>query len=113
VTTTSPHSFRQTARLVASSVWLLVVTVLALLASVGLVGAVIESGYDPQENRAPVARIVVAVLACCAALPALALAAQRLLGKTNRSFALEAALALAAALLIFLLAIVEIASGPL
>jgi hypothetical protein len=110
---TRRHSVRHAGQLLAYSVWLIAVALLAALAGVSLVDAIIHSSYDPHENRAPAGRIVIAALAFGTGLVACAFAVQRLRGKPRSSFVADAALTTTTALLIVVLAIVEIASGPL
>jgi hypothetical protein len=96
------------------SAWVLFSALLVLIAGVGVVGATVHSSYDPHENRAPAGRIVIAALALVVAVAAAGVAIQRLRG-TNGKLGLGGGLALTCAtvLLLFLLGLVEIASGPL
>ncbi len=106
-----PGRLRQTGRLFGTSIWFVVVALLALLASLGLAGAIAQSGAE--DNRAPAGRIAFAALALCAASLALILCIQRLRGKRIRTFAWEVVVTATAAMLIVLSAVVDIASGPL
>ncbi len=108
---TPPDRLRRTGRLFGTSIWFVVVALLALLAGLGLAGAITESGAE--DNRAPAGRIVFAALALCAALLALTLCIQRLRGEPIRALAWEVLVTATAAMLIVLSAAVDIASGPL
>ena len=84
------------------------------LAGAGLVGGILNSGYDPHENRAPEVRIAVAAVATEVGLAAVVVVVKRLLGGEGRGGLLAGLwLTAATALLIALLAIVDLASGPL
>lgn len=87
---------------------------LALWAGASLVGSILNSGYDPHEDRAPAARIAIAAIAAAVSLAAVATVVKRLRGADGQEGLLAGLLLSAAAvLLIVLLAIVDLASGPL
>jgi drug/metabolite transporter (DMT)-like permease len=89
-------------------------TLLALVAGAGLVGGVLNASYDPHENRAPEARIVIAAIATAVGLAAVAVVVKRLRGAEGRGGLLAGLLLTAATVvLIALLVIVDLASGPL
>jgi len=90
----------------------LVSGLLVLIAGTALGSSIANSGYDDQQNRAPVLRIALAAAAFLVALAALRVAVKRLCGgqPSNIAAALLVVLTLA---LIFLYTIVAIASGPL
>jgi hypothetical protein len=92
--------------------WALLAVLLALIAAWGLVNAIMNSGST--ENRAPAGRIVLAAITLAVALVAASAVLGRLRGTDGR-IGLVAGLALTGAtiVLLFLLALGELASGPL
>ena len=104
---------RRVLRRLGYSGWLLVSAVLAIIAGAGLVGAVSESSYS-EENRSPEARIVIAAIAFSVASVALAVAIRHLRGKPGRLGLVRGlSLNVLTMLLIFLLIVVSLLSGPL
>ncbi len=107
-------SERRPWRLLVYSVWSLFSTLLTLLAGASLVGGILNARYDPHENRAPAARIAIAAIVTAVGLAAVAVVVKRLRGAEGRGGLLAGLLLTAATvLLIALLAIVDLASGPL
>ncbi len=101
-------------RLIGSAAWALVSGLLTLIAGVALWSSIANSGYDDQQNRAPLLRIAVAAAALLVALASLRLAIKRLRCPNGKPSNIDAALLAAlTVVLIFLSAIVAIASGPL
>jgi hypothetical protein len=108
------RSERHPSRLLANLAWVLFSVLMALIAGAGLVGSIANSGYDPHEDRAPEARIAVAALATAVGLAAVTVAVRRLRGAEGRRGLLTGlCLTAATVMLIALLALVDIASGPL
>jgi hypothetical protein len=108
-------SERRPWRLLVYSVWSLFSTLLTLLAGASLVGGILNAGYDPHENRAPAARIAIAAIATAVGLAAVGCcreAAARRRG-ARRAAGWPLADRSDGVLLIALLAIVDLASGPL
>jgi len=92
----------------------LVSGLLVLIAGTALGSSIANSGYDDQQNRAPVLRIALAAAAFLVALAALRVAVKRLRRLDRQPSNITAALLVALTLvLIFLYTIVAIASGPL
>ncbi len=108
------RSWRRPLQLLGYLAWMLMTVLLVAIAGLGLAGAIAHSAYDPHENRAPAARIAVAAVALAVALAALSISVRRLRGTRGKP-ELGAGLALTAAtiLLLFLLVLIELASGPL
>jgi hypothetical protein len=105
---------RRLLRRLGYSGWVLLSVVLALIAGAGLADAITHPTYDPHENRAPEARIALAAVALAVGLAAVSVPVQRLRGKHGRvGLTAGLILTLTTLLLIFLLVIVDIASGPL
>lgn len=105
---------RQRLRLIGSVAWTLVSGLLALIAGTGLVSSIANSGYDDQQNRVPALLIALAAAAFLVALAALRVAVKGLRRPDKQPSNIAAALLVALTLvLIFLLTIVSIASGPL
>ncbi len=85
-----------------------------LIAGTALGSSIANSGYDDQQNRAPPPRIALATAAFLVALAALCLAVKGLRRPDRQPSNIAAALLVALTLvLILLLTIVAIASGPL
>ncbi|HWX73682.1 MAG TPA: hypothetical protein VNZ05_00150 [Solirubrobacteraceae bacterium] len=101
-------------RVLGYSVWLAAATLLAAIAGLGLAGAIANSSYDPHTNRDPAAQITIAALALCTGLGALSFAIRGLRGRRGpNGLVAGLALTVTTALLILLLALVELLSGPL
>ncbi|MFI5142726.1 MAG: hypothetical protein ACHQHM_01710 [Thermoanaerobaculales bacterium] len=108
------RSERRLWRLFLYSAWVLFSSFLALIAGAGLVGGILNSGYDSHENRAPEVRIAVAAVATAVGLAAVTVAAKRLRGGEGRRGLLTGlCLTAATVMLIALLGIVDLASGPM
>lgn len=103
---------RRFLRRIGYSGWALVSALLAFLAAAGLVSAISESGSE--ENRAPEARIAIAAVATASALTAAFVMFRHLSGKPTR-IGVAGGLLLTATtvLLVFLLVVVDLVSGPL
>jgi len=100
--------------LAALITWLAFVSLLALLAAAELVSGIVHSAYDAHENRAPAARIVLAALTLTASLLAATAVFQRLRGgKHPLRLGGSIAVTVLAVLLLLLLGLADIASGPL
>jgi uncharacterized membrane protein YhaH (DUF805 family) len=88
--------------------WLIATALVAAIAGLGLAGTIAIAGSE--ENRAPAANIIIAVLALGAGLAALRSPVQRLRGRSRPSNYIGGVLALVAVLLICLLLVAEYAT---
>jgi peptidoglycan biosynthesis protein MviN/MurJ (putative lipid II flippase) len=102
----------QKLRLLGYCTWLLATVLLAFVAGVIVTASIVHSGYDPHEDRAPAARIVVAAMALCAGLSAFGSAAQRVRGRRGLSGFAEVILTTSTLMLVLLWGAVALATGP-
>lgn len=101
-------------RALVDGIWLLLAGAAVLLAGMNLAGAIADAHYDPHENRAPAAIVVMAVLAAILSVLAPRAAIRWHRRSLDRAPAGGGiALTVAAYFALFLAALVELASGPL
>lgn len=88
--------------------WLFAAALVAAIAALGLVGSIAIAGSE--ENRAPAANIIIAVVAFCVAFAAIRYPIRRLRGTSRPSNYIGGVLTLTAALLNCLLLLAEYAT---